>query len=351
VRGRFADELPPALADAPLAEELARRLPHPQVILGLLTNNVGTVHLVRGELDLARTAFERAFEQRERALGSDHPEVANTLINLGLVEGPGEAREAHLRRALEIYTSAFGPAHPQTLEAAMIVARYVLDPRTARALLRPGCDALERFVAEAHELRARCLASLGHYEAEAGQVALASESWRQARELLGHVGDPESDLRVAQILGESARLGAAAPTVIATLRAEIAKLAADGPWFLRRERGELQLGLADTLGPGPDAAAALAIAIADFDASQAQADDVFGEQCRARAHLQLAELQLDAGGRMEEISGHLDAAASWYSGAGPAYAWRSAAIENLRGRLNRPGAAAAAGSSRPRPAR
>ena len=52
-----------------------------------------------------------------RAYGRDHPNVANTLFNLGMAHGNlGDislAREL-LERVLPIWTRAYGSAHPRT---------------------------------------------------------------------------------------------------------------------------------------------------------------------------------------------------------------------------------------------
>ena len=61
--------------------------------------------------------LERALAIKERAYGSDHPEVALALANLGLAYGNlGDQAKARdmLERALAIFESAYGPDHPRT---------------------------------------------------------------------------------------------------------------------------------------------------------------------------------------------------------------------------------------------
>ena len=330
VCGRYPQLVPQALDDLPLAEELARRLAQPQAILGLLANNVGTVHLARGDRRAARAAFEQALERRERALPPNHPELGNTLFNLALVEDASEAREAHLLRALSVFSLALGPAHPQVIGLRMEAAHYVQDPNDAGALLLPGCEALARFLPDDLPRRAVCLAELGHHAAEAGDAAAAVSRWREARALVG-ADDPSLDIAAMRLRGEpdDARL--------VRLRRAIAGLESDAPtWWQRRQRAELHMAVGEQLGRGADAIAALSTAVHEFQASSADARDVFGQQCLARAHLLLAELLLDepeAATGQEQISRHLDAAEAWYRGAGAAYAWRLAALDELRARL------------------
>ncbi|HEY0133581.1 MAG TPA: tetratricopeptide repeat protein, partial [Nannocystis sp.] len=330
-RSRFTETAARALDDVPLAEELARRLAQPEAILGLLANNVGTVHLARGELAQARAAFARSLARREQALPADHPELANTLLNLALVEDDSAAREQHLRRALDIFASAFGPAHPQTMEVRIMTARYLRDPNAAWALVLPGCEALGRFLPEDFGRRAFCLAELAHHEAEAGHVATAASHRQQASALLA--GRPAA-LPVGQtaiIEAEAARDRGEPDPGVAQLRAAIARYSHEAPsWWERRDRAELLLVLGENLGPTAEAVATLTAAVADFEASKAQASDVYGEQCLARAHLRLAELLARGFGAKEAISRHLTAAETWYQAAGPAYAWRLQALADLR---------------------
>jgi tetratricopeptide (TPR) repeat protein len=70
----------------------------------------------RAELRAARGACERALAIIEAAYGPDHPEVAGTLTNLGIVVQQlgelGAARSAQ-ERSLAIFEAAYGPDHPQ----------------------------------------------------------------------------------------------------------------------------------------------------------------------------------------------------------------------------------------------
>jgi tetratricopeptide (TPR) repeat protein len=87
----------------------------------------------RAELRAARAAGERALAILEAAWGPDHPEVARTLTNLGIVLGQlgelGAARAAQ-ERALAIEEAAYGPDHPEvalTLGNLGIVLRQLDD--------------------------------------------------------------------------------------------------------------------------------------------------------------------------------------------------------------------------------
>ena len=71
----------------------------------------------QGRLDEAEPLLQRTLAIRERALGPDHPDTAQSLNNLAeLYHSQGRLNEAEplLQRALAIAEQALGPAHPHT---------------------------------------------------------------------------------------------------------------------------------------------------------------------------------------------------------------------------------------------
>ena len=330
VRGQFTASVAAALAEVPLAEELARRLPQPEAILGLLANNVGTVHMTRGELPAARAAFQRALARRERALAHDDVELAYTLANLALVEDRSPEREAHLRRALAVFTAALGPSHLQTLDLRVVAGRYIVDPRAALELVAPACDALAALHTGDLVRRARCLAALGHHAAEAGRGPEAAAYWRDAEALVADAKmmPPEE---AGVIAGQAAAHRPERPdaATLERLRGVLAGMAGARPWWVRRDRAELELVLAanlERLGRDAEAIAALTQAIADFVVAAPQTRDVIGEQCLAHARLRLAALLAKTGRPGREISPLISQARAWYGEASETYAWRLEAL-------------------------
>jgi tetratricopeptide (TPR) repeat protein/predicted Ser/Thr protein kinase len=326
VRGQFSDTMASALDEVALAEELARRLPRPEPILGLLENNVGTVHMGRGEVPQARAAFERALARRERALAPDDVELAYTLANLAVVEDRPAEREGLLRRALEIFTAALGPSHLQTLDLRIVAGRHILDPVAALELVAPACDALERLHDGDLQRRSGCLASLGHLASEAGREREAAEHWAQAEQVAARSAAP---LPREQVLfaGHAAlrRHGPPDPAIVERLRGVLVAMEGEQLWWVRRDRAELQLVLAlnlERLGRDDEAIAALSVAIADFVAAADLGRDVFGQQGLALARLRLAGLFTKTGRDEAEISPLISAAVEWYRAGGDVYNWR-----------------------------
>jgi CHAT domain-containing protein/Tfp pilus assembly protein PilF len=68
-----------------------------------------------GKYDESRPAAERALELREKALGPESPDIAQSLNNLALIyrlKGDYAKAEPMFQRALDIYEKAFGPESP-----------------------------------------------------------------------------------------------------------------------------------------------------------------------------------------------------------------------------------------------
>jgi tetratricopeptide (TPR) repeat protein len=70
-----------------------------------------------GQIEAARPYFEQAMQIRERTLGQQHPDTAQSYWWLGvLAEGEGQLAEARTlyAQALAVYQQALGDDHPTT---------------------------------------------------------------------------------------------------------------------------------------------------------------------------------------------------------------------------------------------
>jgi len=125
-----------------------------------------TVHHKLGEVPQARARYEQALALRERALGLDHPDVANSMYNFGNFLGStGSYAEARhlLERALEIQERVLGPDHPSSLMTISSLAsthRAMGDPAKARALQELALASSERALGPDHPRVAGCLNDL-----------------------------------------------------------------------------------------------------------------------------------------------------------------------------------------------
>ena len=71
----------------------------------------------QGDLEAAKPLYEQSLEINKKILGEDHPSVATSLNNLGLlVESMGDKEAANVmgKKALQICLKALGADHPKT---------------------------------------------------------------------------------------------------------------------------------------------------------------------------------------------------------------------------------------------
>lgn len=123
--GECARLLPQALAVAGHAEEL-------QVgweAAGRLLNQAGLYLKGRAEFTAARALSERALAIGEETFGSNHPQVAIYVNNLGRVLhdlGDLPGARAALERALKIRQESLGEEHPKTITVRRNLAAFKL---------------------------------------------------------------------------------------------------------------------------------------------------------------------------------------------------------------------------------
>lgn len=101
------------------AERLETDLAEKPRLKARLLDTLGSIHTELALFDQARPLLEEALALRERLYGGQHPEVANSLVRLGVLahsSGLGEA-EPLFRRALAIREARFGSDHPEVADA------------------------------------------------------------------------------------------------------------------------------------------------------------------------------------------------------------------------------------------
>ena len=140
---------------------------------------------VRGKRVEAEALFRRALAIREKVLGPEHPDTAQTLSYLGnfyLGEGRPDEAEPLYRKALEILTRVRGSEHPYTAENLNNLAG-VLDERgqlqEAKALAWRSFKIRKKVLGPETTATAQSLTSLAHFAQQEGQ-------YRRAEILLRH---------------------------------------------------------------------------------------------------------------------------------------------------------------------
>jgi tetratricopeptide (TPR) repeat protein len=149
-------------------------------------NNWAMLLKDNGDFTVARPYYERALAIRERALGSDHPDTAESVNNLGgLLFGLGDyaAARPYLERALAIREKALGPDHPDTAQSLNNVGSLLDsmgDLAAARPYLERALMIRERTLGSDHPTTATILNNLGFLLQGMGEWTAALKYYERA---------------------------------------------------------------------------------------------------------------------------------------------------------------------------
>lgn len=105
-----------------------------QGLLGTATNNLGAAFFWRGDYQTALKTLQEGLRIRISAQGSEHPDVANSYIDLACTElrlGMSAEALTHAQSALRIRMQKLGKAHPDSLAAMSVLAVIYQSSGTA----------------------------------------------------------------------------------------------------------------------------------------------------------------------------------------------------------------------------
>jgi tetratricopeptide (TPR) repeat protein len=179
-RLRRLDGLAVALLDAAPPETAEAAAEH--LFIGLAAYR----QYALGAFAQARPFYERALALREKRLGPDHPDTAETLNNFALSlreEGNYEAARALLERALAINEKAFGPEHAATATSVNNLALLLRDQRdlaAARPLFERALASVEKSFGADHPATAASLGNLGLLLKDEGDLPAARALFERA---------------------------------------------------------------------------------------------------------------------------------------------------------------------------
>jgi CHAT domain-containing protein/Tfp pilus assembly protein PilF len=181
--GKPAD--PAALPSARRAvalKEKTNAVDHPAVAVSLA--NLGLVLRRQGKLDEAREAYERALRIRETALGAEHIDVGRVLAALSaLASNTGDfsrARELG-ERALRIAERAADPVAEAGAANNLALALFQLnDHAGSRQRLEQALRAYERALGPDHPEVGKTLSNLANVVSESGDLAEARRLYERA---------------------------------------------------------------------------------------------------------------------------------------------------------------------------
>jgi len=154
-----------------------------------------------------RAIAERALVIKEKVFGPLHPEVATSLINLGVqraLAGELAAARPLLERAVTIREAAFGPNHLAVAAALQSLAGLLItvrDDGTAKALLERSQRIRESILGEGNLQTVRTLVNLGIFYQETGDYAAARERFVRARMLAQRFAGPADPFTLHVLTG------------------------------------------------------------------------------------------------------------------------------------------------------
>ncbi len=224
---------------------------HPLVAASL--NNIGLLQTSVGNYAEALASLRAGLEIRIRTLGPQHPSVAGSLTNIALaLEGQGEYAAALTtsRQALAILEDALGPDHPlvgTSLNNVGVIQNHLGEFEDALASHRRGLAIKLAAYGPNHATIATSLANLGEAERGLGQLDAARDSLEaafavrdEAARMPAQRGDHAFSLAlVLDELGEHQRAVELARTAIAAFveagEGEAGKRATVERWLAERE--------------------------------------------------------------------------------------------------------------------
>ena len=204
-------------------------------------SNLGNVRYLQGKLAAAEDAHRRALAIREKVLGRDHPDTATSLNNLAnvLLEQGKDVRtsgaeqlaqrslgqvqvfsevEGMYRRALSIQERALGPDHPAVANTLNNLSAF-LDQQgrspEAEALQRRALAILEKRVGPLHPDTAATLTTLALSLDRQGKVLESEQVYLRAVDTSRKAGNPRTlllnDSRLGFALAKRGRYREALP--------------------------------------------------------------------------------------------------------------------------------------------
>jgi CHAT domain-containing protein/Tfp pilus assembly protein PilF len=157
---------------------------HPNVAQSL--NNLAALYRAKGEYARAEPLYQRALAIWEKALGPNHPNVAQSLNNLAfLYDSKGEdgRTEPLYQRALDIFERKLGPDHPDVARSLNNLASlYDSKGEDGRAepLYQRALDIFERALGPDHPDVARTLNNLASLYDSKGEYGRAEPLYQRA---------------------------------------------------------------------------------------------------------------------------------------------------------------------------
>jgi tetratricopeptide (TPR) repeat protein len=226
------------------AGEIDRQFDRQPEVEAAIRTALGSSYRGLGLFEAARLQFDAALRLRTETFGSDHPDTAQNLADLALLEGDRgqlDAAQSLYSRALDIQRRTLGPTHSGTLSTAndlanLLMSRGRLDE--AEALYREVLDAGELLGAADGTEMLITQNNLAYLLQLQGRLEDAETRYRRAldglRESLGDRHPKVLDImnNLGTLLHAMGRLEDSAALLRQTLALRREVLGAEHPWTL-----------------------------------------------------------------------------------------------------------------------
>jgi len=171
----------------------------------------------QGNKEKAERLYRQSLAIREKALGKDHPDVAESLSGLAGALSLKRIEEAErlARRSLSIREKALGENHPDVAESLSSLTEVILEigkPSEIESYLRRAITIRETSLGRTHPLLAESLVNLGVFFDKRGQCQDAEAPMRRAITILetaygtDHPAVARSYLALASVLAGQNRV-------------------------------------------------------------------------------------------------------------------------------------------------
>uniref|UniRef100_A0A669DTL9 Nephrocystin-3 n=1 Tax=Oreochromis niloticus TaxID=8128 RepID=A0A669DTL9_ORENI len=160
---------------------------HPDCAQSL--NNLAALHTERREYEAAEDMYERALDIRKKALSPDHPSLAYTLKHLAMLykrRGKLEKAVPLYELSLEIREKSFGPKHPSVATALVNLAVIYCQLKKhsdALPLYERALKIYEDSLGRSHPRVGETLKNLAVLSYEEGDFEKAAELYKRAMEI------------------------------------------------------------------------------------------------------------------------------------------------------------------------
>ncbi|CAF3804600.1 unnamed protein product [Adineta steineri] len=164
---------------------LLKSLPRDHPDIAAVYNNIGAIHNIRGELNLALKNYEIAYEMRRKQLPSNHPHIASSLSNIGFIyQAKGDFNTAldYLQQALRVDENLHPGNNLGKATTIENIGKVYMDKGDFDTALTYFSRALEMFkhvLPDQHSQTAQCLGAIGYTHEKKGNLDIALDYYQQ----------------------------------------------------------------------------------------------------------------------------------------------------------------------------